>query len=152
LDNLTDFNVQTVYKKGRLVYDQGQVLPFPEPEIPEYLEKMATDTFHLPLLSEADFAVDSPKGLIGMIPGEILTENKGYGDVPRGDRELSLTLKAPKSQKGGLSHRGGIHIEDTYNRGPLYRDLITQPQLHNDLPVWRSDARPPPKDPSRHTR
>ena len=80
VDNLTDFNVQTVYKKGRLVYDQGQVLPFPEPEIPEYLEKMVTDTFHLPELTEADFAVTGPLGLIGMVPGEILTENCGYAD------------------------------------------------------------------------
>ena len=80
VDNLTNFNVQTVYKKGRLVYDQGQVLPFPEPEIPEYLEKMATDTFRLPELTEADFAVAKPLGLIGMIPGEILTENCGYAD------------------------------------------------------------------------
>jgi adenine deaminase len=81
VDNLTNFNVQTVYKKGRLVFDQGQVLPFPEPEIPDYLEKLATDTFHLPKLTEADFAVTEAKGLIGMIPGEILTENKGYADA-----------------------------------------------------------------------
>ena len=80
LDNLTDFNVQTVYRKGRLVYDQGQVLPFPEPEIPDYLEKLATDTFHLPVLTPADFAADGPKGLIGMVPGQIITQNRGYAD------------------------------------------------------------------------
>ena len=80
VDNLTDFNVQTVYRKGRLVYDQGQVLPFPEPEIPDYLEKLATDTFHLPVLTPADFAADGPKGLIGMVPGQIITQNRGYAD------------------------------------------------------------------------
>ena len=32
------------------------------------------------MLSAADFALSEPKGLIGMIPGEILTENKGYAD------------------------------------------------------------------------
>ena len=57
------------------------MLPFPEPEIPEYLEKQATDTFHLPKLTEADFAVTEAKGLIGMIPGEILTENKGFAEA-----------------------------------------------------------------------
>jgi len=81
VDDLTNFNVQTVYKKGRLVYDQGQVLPFQEPEIPEYLEKLATDTFHLPELRAEDFAVNGSLGLIGMIPGEILTENCGYADA-----------------------------------------------------------------------
>ena len=80
VDNLTDFNVQTVYRKGRLVYDQGQVLPFPEPEIPDYLEKLATDTFHLPVLTPADFAANGPKGLIGMVPGQIITQNRGYAD------------------------------------------------------------------------
>ena len=88
VDNLTNFNVQTVYKKGRLVFDQGHVLPFPEPEIPDYLEKLATDTFHLPVLKEEDFAVLDPKGLIGMIPGEILTENKGYADKVDLDKDI----------------------------------------------------------------
>ena len=104
VDNLTDFNVQTVYKKGRLVYDQGQVLPFPEPEIPEYLEKMATDTFHLPHVTAEDLAVTSPKGLIGMIPGEILTENRGYAEAV--DTEKDILKMAVVERHKNTGHIG----------------------------------------------
>ena len=104
VDNLTDFNVQTVYKKGRLVYDQGQVLPFPEPEIPEYLEKMVTDTFHLPELTAEDFAVTKPLGLIGMIPGEILTENCGYAEAV--DTEQDILKMAVIERHKNTGHIG----------------------------------------------
>ena len=104
VDDLTNFHVQTVYKKGRLVFDQGQVLPFPEPEIPDYLEKLATDTFHLPVLTESDFAVKEAKGLIGMIPGEILTENKGYTDAV--DLEKDILKMAVIERHKNTGHIG----------------------------------------------
>ncbi len=55
VEDLKDFHVVTVYKKGELVYDEGRVVDFPKPEIPEYLEQMAQDTFHLPTLTPEDF-------------------------------------------------------------------------------------------------
>ena len=78
VEDLKDFHVVTVYKRGRLVYHDGVVEDFPLPEIPEHLNRRAHDTFHLPVLSPADFAGSRPRGIIGMVPGQIITEDLGY--------------------------------------------------------------------------
>jgi adenine deaminase len=80
VDNLTDFNVLTVYKKGVKVFDNGVVADFPEPQIPAYLQEQAADTFHLPALSAESFADSLSRAVIGMIPGQITTESRGYAD------------------------------------------------------------------------
>ena len=78
VEDLKDFHVLTVYKKGRRVYHDGTVEPFPQPQIPEHLEKRAHDTFHLPVLSASDFANSRPRGVIGMVSGQIITSDEGY--------------------------------------------------------------------------
>ena len=78
VEDLKDFHVVTVYKRGKRVYHDGIVEDFPLPEIPEHLNKRAHDTFHLPVLSPADFANTRLRGVIGMVPGQIITEDAGY--------------------------------------------------------------------------
>ena len=78
VEDLKDFHVVTVYKKGRRVYHDGTVEPFPQLQIPEHLEKRAHDTFHLPVLSASDFANSRPRGVIGMVSGQIITSDEGY--------------------------------------------------------------------------
>ena len=137
VDNLTDFNVQTVYKKGRLVYDQGQVLPFPEPEIPEYLEKMATDTFHLPHVTAEDLAVTSPKGLIGMIPGEILTENRGYAKIV--DTEKDILKMAVVERHKNTGHIGLGFLTGYGRTGGAVATAVAH-DSHNIICVGANDA------------
>ena len=78
VEDLKDFHVVTVYKKGRRVYHDGTVEPFPQPQIPEHLEKRAHDTFHLPVLSASDFANSRPRVVIDMVSGQIITSDEGY--------------------------------------------------------------------------
>lgn len=80
IDNFNDFNIQQVFKKGKLMYDGKTVTPFPAPVIDPYLEKRAHDTFRVAHLSAEDFTERRPRGIIGMIPGEIVTEDQGYSD------------------------------------------------------------------------
>ena len=80
VDDLKDFHVRTVYKKGIRVYHEGTVTDFPKPAIPEYLDTKAHDTFHLGILTAADFADGRPRGVIGMVPGQIITEDRGYAE------------------------------------------------------------------------
>ena len=80
VEDLKEFRVVSVYKRGQLVYGDGQVTDFPAPAIPEYLQNRATDTFHLPLLKPEDFANSRPRCVIGMVPGQIITEDRGYAD------------------------------------------------------------------------
>ena len=81
VEDLKDFKVVTVYKKGKLVYDQEQVANFPLPPIPEHLQQQAHDTFHLPHLSPEDFAESRRRGVIGMVGGQIITQDCGYAEA-----------------------------------------------------------------------
>ena len=81
VEDLKDFHVVTVYKKGQRVYHEGQVAPIPAPPIPPHLENAAIDTFHLPKLTAAMFQNTRQRGVIGMIPGQIITEDKGYANA-----------------------------------------------------------------------
>ena len=80
VENLQDFHVVTVYKKGQRVYHEGQVADFPKPAVPAHLEAQAHDTFHLPTLTAAHFSVSRPRGVIGMVSGQIVTKDAGYAD------------------------------------------------------------------------
>ena len=46
VEDLKDFHVVTVYKKGKRVYHEGVVADFPLPVIPDHLNKQVHDTFH----------------------------------------------------------------------------------------------------------
>lgn len=80
VEDLRDFHVVSVYKKGQLVYADGVVADFPLPEIPDRLASQAHNTFHMPELSADDFAGTRRRGVIGMIDGQIITKDCGYAD------------------------------------------------------------------------
>ena len=80
IDNFNDFNIEQVYKKGALMCDHGVLADFPAPEIDPYLVERSHDTFHLrPLVAES-FDDSRPRGVIGMVDGEITTTDAGYAD------------------------------------------------------------------------
>ena len=80
IDNFKDFNVEMVFKKGVLYWNNGELRDFEAPKIEEYLDKRAHDTFHVAPLSAADFTDSRPHAVIGMVPGEIVSEDAGYAD------------------------------------------------------------------------
>ena len=110
VDNLTDFNVVEVYKKGALVYKDGVLAEIAEPEIPARLAKQAADTFHLKHLTADDFAEWRPRGVIGMMDGQIITVDCGYAE--KVDLETD-TLKMAVVER----HRNTGHIGIGYLRG-----------------------------------
>ena len=80
IDDFDHFTIEQVYKKGVKMYAAGEVASFAVPEIDPYLEKLAWDTFHVPHLTAQDFQEQRPRAVLGMIPGEIVTEDRGYAD------------------------------------------------------------------------
>ena len=104
VDNLTDFNVLTVYKKGVKVYDNGVVAEFTEPQIPAFLRELAADTFHLPRLTAESFHETRSRGVIGIIPGQIITENRGYAD--RVDVDADILKMAVIERHKNTGHIG----------------------------------------------
>ena len=105
IDNFQNFNIEQVYKKGVLMVDHGEIQDFPSPEIEPYLVERAHKTFHVTALTAEDFAEKRPRGIIGMVDGEITTVDAGYSD--RIDVEYDV-LKIAVVERHKNTHHIGI--------------------------------------------
>ena len=80
VEDLKDFHVTAVYQQGKLIYDGENVVSFSLPEIPQDLEAHAHDTFHLPEITPGDLSDSQMRGIIGMVPGQIVSRDAGRAD------------------------------------------------------------------------
>lgn len=80
IDDFKNFNVLTVIKKGKVMFNSGKLEKFAEPTVNVELDRAAHDTMKVKTLSETDFEEERQRGLIGMINGEIVTTDNGYAD------------------------------------------------------------------------
>ena len=111
IDNFQDFNIEQVYKKGVLMVDHGEIQDFPSPEIEPYLVERAHKTFHVAALTAEDFAEKRPRGIIGMVDGEITTVDAGYSD--RIDVEYDV-LRIAVVERHKNTHHIGIGFLQGY--------------------------------------
>lgn len=109
VDNLEDFNVETVFKRGKLVFD-GEVKDFSAPTFDEKLAEKCFDTFHLDSVTPSSFKVDGKLGLIGLVGGELLTRNLGTADKIDVENDI---LKIACIER----HKGTNHIGVGYVKG-----------------------------------
>ena len=109
VDNLEDFNVETVFKCGKLVFD-GEVKDFSAPTVDEKLAEKCFDTFHLDSVTPSSFKVDGKLGLIGLVGGELLTRSLGTADKIDVENDI---LKIACIER----HKGTNHIGVGYVKG-----------------------------------
>lgn len=109
VDNLEDFNVETVFKRGKLVFD-GEVKDFSAPTVDEKLAEKCFDTFHLDSVTPSSFKVDGKLGLIGLVGGELLTRSLGTADKIDVENDI---LKIACIER----HKGTNHIGVGYVKG-----------------------------------
>ena len=109
VNNLEDFNVETVFKRGKLVFD-GEVKDFSAPTVDEKLAEKCFDTFHLDSVTPSSFKVDGKLGLIGLVGGELLTRNLGTADKVDVENDI---LKIACIER----HKGTNHIGVGYVKG-----------------------------------
>lgn len=109
VDNLEDFNVETVFKCGKLVFD-GEVKDFSAPTVDEKLAEKCFDTFHLDSVTPSSFKVDGKLGLIGLVGGELLTRNLGTADKIDVENDI---LKIACIER----HKGTNHVGVGYVKG-----------------------------------
>lgn len=109
VDNLEDFNVETVFKRGKLVFD-GEVKDFSASTVDEELAEKCFDTFHLNSVTPSSFKVDGKLGLIGLVGGELLTRNLGTADKIDVENDI---LKIACIER----HKGTNHIGVGYVKG-----------------------------------
>lgn len=110
IDNFRDFTVQQVFKRGEPIYSGGELRAFEAPAVDPELARRALDTFRLAPLAAEDFRTYGPRGVIGLVEGEILTENRGWADGIDLEQDI---LKVAVIER----HRGTGHIGVGYLRG-----------------------------------
>ncbi len=110
IDNFRDFTVQQVFKRGEPVYGCGELRAFEAPAADPELARRALDTFRLASLTAGDFRTYGPRGVIGLVEGEILTENGGWADGIDLEQDI---LKVAVIER----HKGTGHIGVGYLRG-----------------------------------
>ena len=135
IDDFQHFEIEMVYKRGVLMYD-GQLRDFPAPEIDPYLVKRAHDTFHVAHLTAEDFSDGRPHAVIGMIPGEIVTQDAGYADHADPEQDI---LKIAVIERHKNTHHIGLGYIKGYGlkRGAVATSISHD--SHNILVVGATD-------------
>ena len=135
IDDFQHFEIEMVYKRGVLMYD-GQLRDFPAPEIDPYLVKRAHDTFHVAHLTAEDFSDSRPHAVIGMIPGEIVTQDAGYADHADPEQDI---LKIAVIERHKNTHHIGLGYIKGYGlkRGAVATSISHD--SHNIIVVGATD-------------
>ena len=137
IDNFQDFNIEQVYKKGVLMVDHGKIQEFPSPEIEPYLVERAHKTFHVAALTAEDFAEKRPRGIIGMVDGEITTVDAGYSD--RIDVEYDVLKIAVVERHKNTHHIGIGYIQGYGLKSGAVATSISH-DSHNIIVVGTNEA------------
>ena len=137
IDNFQDFNIQKVYKKGELMVENGVVKDFPAPDIEQYLTDRAHSTFHVGTLTAEDFMDHRPRGIIGMVNGEITTTDAGYSD--RIDVEYDV-LKIAVVERHKNTHHIGIGFLQGYGLKSGAVATSISHDSHNIIVVGTNEA------------
>ena len=137
IDNFQDFRIRQVYKKGRLMVEDGVLQDFPAPAIEPYLVDRAHRTFHLGRLTAEDFAERRPRGILGIMPEEITTVDAGYSD--RIDVEYDV-LKLAVAERHKNTHHIGIGFLQGYGLKAGAVATSISHDSHNIIVVGTNEA------------
>ena len=137
IDSFQDFHIEKVFKKGVLMAENGVVRDFPAPEIEPYLTQRAHSTFHLGRLTAEDFQDHRPRGIIGMVDGEITTQDAGYSD--RIDVEYDVLKIAVVERHKNTRHIGIGFIQGYGLKSGAVATSISH-DSHNIIVVGTNEA------------
>ena len=137
IDDFQKFNIEKVYKKGELIVENGVLRDFPTPPIEPYLVERAHNTFHVGALTADDFTERRPRGIIGMVGGEITTVDAGYSD--RIDVEYDV-LKIAVVERHKNTHHIGIGFLQGYGLKSGAVATSISHDSHNIIVVGTNEA------------
>ncbi|MBR3763281.1 MAG: adenine deaminase [Clostridia bacterium] len=135
LGDLENVDVQMVFKRGKLVYDGRNVI-LEEPAVDPDILAAVNDTVHMPQLTEAALQLgDAP--LIGLVPGQIVTENLGRADHVDAEGDVVKMVVCERHHHTG-------HVACCYVKGYGLRRGATATTVahdsHNIIACGVSDA------------
>ncbi len=107
-DNLRDFNVKRVYKRGRCVWDGIQV-SIDTPHIDPDIESAVEHTFRMPVINP-DMLCSGTRPLIGLQARSIVTENLDHADAISPENDILKLVTAER-------HHGTGHVASCYVKG-----------------------------------
>ena len=113
IDNFENFNVELVFKKGVLTCRNGEVQNFETPTVENYLVERAHNTFHVAHLTAEDFHDVRPRGVIGLVPGEIISTDNGYAtevDVEKDILKIAVIERHKNTHHIGLGYIQGYGL------------------------------------------
>lgn len=137
IDDFEHFTIEQVYKKGVQMYAGGQVAAFELPQIDPCLDKLARDTFHVPHLTAQDFQEPRPRAVLGMIPGEIVTEDRGYAsgiDVAQDILKIAVIERHKNTRHIGIGYLNGYGLKSGAIATSISHDS------HNIIAVGTNEA------------
>lgn len=108
LDNLQDFNVQMVFKRGVQVWD-GQEVALTPPDMDPDILAAVSHTFHMPPVTAAQLQCGT-RPLLGMLPGSIVTRNLGTAEGINPEADI---LKMAVAER----HHNTGHLSTCYVQG-----------------------------------
>ena len=114
-DNLSEFNVEMTIIKGKIWYREGRLEPINVPAVDEWLSDKVHHTFNLEKLTEDSFENVRPRGVIGMVPGEIVTTDAGYAsEVKAADDILKIAVIERHRHTGhiGIGYLKGYGLKE----------------------------------------
>ncbi len=137
VDNLEQFQVQMVFKKGKLWYGDGYFREMPLPAIDPWLVERAHDTFQVRTLAVDDFRDRRRRGVLGLVPGEILTTDNGYADHV--DLAQDILKLAVVERHKGTGHIGLGYLQGYGLRAGAVATSISH-DSHNIIAVGTNSA------------
>ena len=137
IDDFQNFHIEQVYKRGELMVENGVVKDFPAPPVESYLVDRSHSTFHVGTLTAEDFTERRPRGIIGMVDGEITTVDAGYSD--RIDVEYDV-LKIAVVERHKNTHHIGIGFIQGYGLKSGAVATSVSHDSHNIIVVGTNEA------------
>ncbi len=113
-DNLRDLNVEKVFKNGVLWAENGKLRDIPVSQTDPELTQKAMSTFHRKPVTAEDFEMNRPLPVIGMIPGQIITEQSGLAeqiDVKQDILKIVLVERYGNSGRIGVGYIKGLGLQ-----------------------------------------
>lgn len=114
VDDLQNLQVQQVWKKGVCFYEGGQLLSFNTPSISTRLDQAARRTFHIQPVMEKRFESKKELGIIGLIPGEIISTDNGLAkhiDVKKDILKIAVIERHHNTKHMGLGYLQGYGLK-----------------------------------------
>lgn len=113
-NNLKDFEVDRVIVHGETWFENGRMKAFDVPVVDEWLVDKVHHTFNVDILKAANFEDHRPRGVIGMVPGEIVTTDAGYAtgvDVEKDILKIAVVERHRHTGHIGIGYLKGYGLK-----------------------------------------